>query len=87
VSVELAQATQGTDNLDNAQLLSVLLAFKKGDFSARIKALGGVVVIQDPATAESPVMPAAAIESTDVDKVLGPAEIGAFLTQLTQTRS
>lgn len=54
---------------------------------ARIKALSGTVVVQDPATAESPVMPTAAIEATTVDKVLGPAEIGAFLTQLTQTRS
>jgi two-component system chemotaxis response regulator CheB len=55
--------------------------------TARIKALGGVVVVQDPATAENRVMPAAAIESANVDKVLGPGEIGAFLTQLTQTRS
>lgn len=55
--------------------------------TARIKALGGTVVVQDPATAESPVMPAAAIEATRVDKVLSPGEIGAFLRQLTQTES
>lgn len=54
---------------------------------ARIKALGGVVIAQDPATAENRVTPAAAIESANVDKVPNPGEIGAFLTQLTQTRS
>lgn len=55
--------------------------------AARIKALGGTVLVQDPATAESPVMPAAAMEAARVDKVLDPAEIGAFLVQLTQTRN
>lgn len=53
--------------------------------AARIKALGGTVVVQDPATAESSVMPAAALEFTRVDKVLAPTEIGAFLLQLTLT--
>lgn len=53
--------------------------------AARIKALGGTVVVQDPATAESSVMPAAALEFTSVDKVLAPTEIGAFLLQLTLT--
>jgi len=36
MSPEVTQAAQGADNLDNAQLLSVLMAFKKGDFSARM---------------------------------------------------
>lgn len=51
--------------------------------AARIKALGGTVLVQDPATAESSVMPAAAIEFTSVNKVLAPVEIGTFLLQLT----
>lgn len=37
---------------------------------ARIKERGGVVVVQDPAGAESGVMPAAAIAACHVDKVL-----------------
>jgi two-component system chemotaxis response regulator CheB len=36
----------------------------------RIKARGGSVFVQDPATAQSPVMPAAALAATSVDAVL-----------------
>lgn len=54
--------------------------------AARIKALGGTLVAQDPATAESPIMPAAAIAAAGMDNVLSPEKIGAFLTELAQTR-
>lgn len=47
--------------------------------AAAIKAGGGMVVVQDPATAESRVMPNAAIAATH-GKVLPLDEIGAFLT-------
>lgn len=45
----------------------------------RIKALGGVVVVQEPASAASSTMPAAAIAATQVDQVLPLAEIAPWL--------
>jgi two-component system chemotaxis response regulator CheB len=51
---------------------------------ARIKALGGLAVVQDPQTAESPAMPEAAIAATEVDRVLPLADIAPFLNELTQ---
>ena len=45
----------------------------------RIKQRGGLVAAQDPATAEAPVMPRAAIEAGAVDRVLPVAEIAAWL--------
>lgn len=49
---------------------------------ARIKALGGMAVVQDPQTAESAVMPEAAIAATPVDRILPLPEIGDFLNEL-----
>jgi two-component system, chemotaxis family, protein-glutamate methylesterase/glutaminase len=46
---------------------------------ARIKARGGVAVIQDPAEAERPAMPEAAIAATVADAVLPLDEIGKFI--------
>jgi two-component system, chemotaxis family, protein-glutamate methylesterase/glutaminase len=46
---------------------------------ARIKARGGVAVIQDPAGAERRAMPEAAIAATVADAVLPLGEIGLFL--------
>jgi len=45
----------------------------------RIKRRGGTVVAQDPRTAESPVMPQAAISAGVVDQVLPLDEIAAYL--------
>lgn len=49
---------------------------------ALIKERGGMTIVQDPATAEQPIMPRAAIEATQVDYVLGLEEIGEKLIQL-----
>ena len=48
----------------------------------RIKERGGFVVVQDPKTAESPIMPAAAIAATRVDRILPLDRIGPFLVEL-----
>jgi two-component system, chemotaxis family, protein-glutamate methylesterase/glutaminase len=52
------------------------------DGLARIVALGGVAIVQDPRTAERKEMPAAALAATEVDVVLPLAEIGLFLRGL-----
>ncbi len=50
--------------------------------AARIKELGGFVIVQDPATAEGSVMPKAAIAAASVDKILPLEEIAPFLAAL-----
>lgn len=47
-----------------------------------IKQRGGFVLVQDPATAESPEMPRAAIAATRVDRILPLDRIGPFLVEL-----
>ena len=47
-----------------------------------IKERGGFVVAQDPATAESPAMPQAAIAAAGVDRILPLERIGPFLVEL-----
>jgi two-component system, chemotaxis family, protein-glutamate methylesterase/glutaminase len=54
--------------------------------AAKIKAHGGFVVVQDPRTAESPVMPEAAIAATNVDRILPLAEIAPFVAALRRSR-
>lgn len=49
------------------------------DGLARIKARGGVAVVQDPGSAERREMPAAALAATHADAVLPLEEIGPFL--------
>jgi two-component system chemotaxis response regulator CheB len=46
---------------------------------ARIKARGGVAIVQDPGTAERREMPRAAIDATNADAVLPLEEMGRFL--------
>jgi len=50
--------------------------------AARIKARGGIVVVQDPDTAEAPAMPRAAIEAVRVDRILPLDQIAPFLTEV-----
>lgn len=47
-----------------------------------IKRLGGIVIVQDPATAEAPVMPQATIDAVRVDRILPLERIGPFLVEL-----
>ncbi len=49
---------------------------------ASIKRRGGVALVQDPATAESPVLPRAALSRARVDGILRLEEIGPFLHDL-----
>ena len=49
------------------------------DGLARIKARGGVAIVQDPRTAERRTMPEAAIAATHADAILSLEEIGPFL--------
>lgn len=50
--------------------------------AVRIKKRGGFVIAQDPATAESPVMPQAAVDTGRVDRILPLERIGPFLVEL-----
>jgi two-component system chemotaxis response regulator CheB len=68
-------------------LLGVLLTGASADGAAgiaRIKALGGRAIVQDPATAECATMPAAAIAAAAVDYVLPLERIGPHLVSLVE---
>lgn len=49
--------------------------------AARIKASGGCVMVEDPATSEEGAMPQAVLRSVAVDEVAGLGEVAAALTQ------
>lgn len=71
------------------RLVGVILtgASRDGAEGARqLKARGGVLVVQDPQTAENGVMPAAALSTTTADHVLKLAEIAPFLNRCTAAR-
>jgi two-component system, chemotaxis family, protein-glutamate methylesterase/glutaminase len=53
--------------------------------AARIRARGGFLVVQEPESAESPAMPAAAIAATRADCVLPLPEIAPFLIGVAQS--
>lgn len=68
-----------------AAVIGVVLTGANADGArgaARIKSRGGFVIAQDPATAESPAMPRAAIEAARVDRILPLDRIGSFLVEL-----
>ena len=48
----------------------------------RIKQRGGLMIAQDPATAEAPSMPSSAVEAKVVDRILPLERIGPFLAEL-----
>jgi two-component system chemotaxis response regulator CheB len=65
-----------------AALIGVVLTGANDDGARgarRIKERGGLVVAQDPKTAESPSMPQAAIDKAAVDRILPLEEIAPFL--------
>lgn len=67
-------------------VVGVILTGANFDGSAglhKIKSLGGVAVVQDPADAEAPQMPQAALTATKVDFVVPLAGIAPLLCKLT----
>jgi two-component system, chemotaxis family, protein-glutamate methylesterase/glutaminase len=69
------------------RLVGVLLTGASADGAAglaRIKQLGGCAIVQDPATAECAVMPAAGIAATAVDYILPLDRIGAHVASLVE---
>ena len=65
-------------------VLAVLLTGANQDGTrglSRIRAAGGYAIVQDPMTAESPEMPAAAISSGAVDRVLSLGDIAGELVR------
>jgi len=68
-----------------SSLIGVLLSGASRDGAdglARISALGGFTIVQDPKTASSPIMPQAALALGPVDRVLDPTGIGQCLVKL-----
>ncbi len=67
------------------ELVGVILTGANSDGSQglrTIKEYRGLVIVQDPETAESPFMPTAALEMVDVDYIIPLEEIGVFLKEL-----
>jgi len=65
-------------------VIGVLLTGASADGAqglAEIKMRGGMVLVQEPATAQSPVMPEAALAASEVDRVLPLSDIAPFLMQ------
>nr|WP_321469045.1 chemotaxis protein CheB [uncultured Desulfobulbus sp.] len=66
-------------------LIGVVLTGANNDGArglARIKRYGGLTIVQDPDSAEVDTMPKAALEATDVDRVLPLEEIAVLLNKL-----
>lgn len=67
------------------QAIGVLLTGANQDGAqglAKIKANGGLAIVQDPHTAESSIMPQSAINTTSVDAILPLSEIAPYLMNL-----
>lgn len=68
--------------------VGVLLAGQMDDGTAVLRAIkerGGIAIVQDPTTAEDSSMPRSALDNVAVDHCLPPAEISAYLLQLTRS--
>jgi two-component system chemotaxis response regulator CheB len=67
------------------KLIGVILTGASSDGALGLRAVqqaGGMAIAQNPATAEYPIMPRAAIDATPVDHVLELSEIASFLSKL-----
>jgi len=67
------------------KLIGLILTGANSDGADGIKTIkeyGGLVIVQEPSTAEVDFMPKAAINSTDVDHIIPLKQIGLFLKQL-----
>ena len=70
------------------KLIGIVLTGSNSDGTKgikRIKELGGIAIIQDPETAESPNMPASAIAAIQPDYILSLEKIVQLLVKITQT--
>ncbi len=68
-------------------LIGIILTGANNDGTAglkKIKAYGGLIIAQNPATAESEMMPSSAIKANIVDKILSLTEITPFLVDLSK---
>ena len=71
-------------------LIGVILTGANNDGTAglkKIKQHGGLVIAQDPATAQASLMPSSAIKENIVDKVCSLAEISSLLVQFSDLRN
>ncbi len=55
--------------------------------ASAIKKCGGYLIVQDPLTAESPIMPGAVLALTQVNQILSLEKIAAALVQVASTKS
>jgi two-component system chemotaxis response regulator CheB len=79
VTFESAAAVHGPS------LVAILLSGANADGAAgmqKVKAHGGLCIVQDPASAEVDFMPRQAIENVQVDAILPPLQIAAYLNGL-----
>ena len=74
-------------NVYGSHLVAIILTGANNDGAEGlrlIKAKGGLVIVQDPQSAEFSLMPEAALQAVHPDFVLGLAEIGCWLAELAQ---
>lgn len=74
----------------HSHLIGILLTGANSDGSKGLKLIqerGGLVIVQDPKTAEAPEMPQAAIDMLKIDQVLSIEEIILFLIDLHASQS
>ena len=70
------------------RLVGVILTGSNKDGASgleKIKSMGGLTICQDPATAQNPEMPQAAIDLFKPDQILPLEQIGPYLAQLDST--
>lgn len=72
-----------------ARLIAVVLTGSNADGARGIQAVkqrGGIAIVQDPRTAESPVAPQAVLDSSAADYIVPLGEISALLVKLCRSR-